>query len=1384
MVKNKVNGFKKMSKDILKEKTPDGIYFDAHNIRFVTNKEVVTGGFSFEKGNDLVITIPNVSVNRFLRPGSYSRYIYSITYDNKELVFINKEINNSYLGHSLGNKTVTSGKQIIIGNSVIRNNIILFTTDDNGFDCIWKVNDSTFELELLYLRNLGFSSSRPIQAINNYENEIIDKVYWVDGDQQMRFINIYNNIDNGDYENLIDLDSSSINITGTYKTSQPEIISIGQGGIHTSGMIQYAYNLYKINGSQTILSPLSELISLDRGNNSGGGDVNEIVGSVPVVKVKGIDNKYTNIKLYAIKYTSYNQIPQISLILDKKIKGLSEVTYYDDGRIIQDISIEQFSFLGSQIIIPKHINTKNNIMFLSNYRERNFDVNTSNESNSVDLRAYSFSSLTSTTPVYNSLKEESGSITSDESQLNITSSTINTGLPIIDYEHSTINKNYDFYNKQFNSNVIGGEGPYLKYEIKRNLIGTDSFNEEDSKGKFLKDNEIYRLAIQFYNNYGQESLPKWIADFKTIVSGNQSNLNGYYASIKIILKPLFYTWLNDDNNFLDENGNFDESLKPVGYKLLRAERNISDRTILCQGLINGMLSQVNGDDTGSDTIDNALIIRANRGIKIPSMIRRFDEELAPMWGNKKYFRLDRFTGYHPKWNSPGTNGDSKNEVFRSAPSVGLIQGSYQWTQGTYQFTQLMQMFSPEITFNILQNINTSRLNVIGGLKNSYNSIWNQVRNVETKVVEHEAKTYNAISPHDEKALVPGNFELITGEKDNLQFHGFFAHNNPGRMDFVQVNREYKEEFYKSTSSSLEFITYGTPELSETGQGRKLYNNNVDLAYSNSLQPLAADAVLTNVNSWGAKNITFALGDNSKLTKDRTSIEQVYSLTGITDKGVGLLGEFRIEKNLVYLGNIYGGNSYESKKRSNYIEVGEYNLISVNNYNCLHAGDTFINDFKFTKLAKTETEVYNRNSEQVTEIVTFRVETTVDLKNRNDLSLNPWDNRFQPTYNEYQKYNRVYSQESNLLLRKDIDYRFKKVNGFDTNIIATKVKVPGELIDSWTDLQPNNTITLDGKNGPINSLTSWKDELYAYQDKAIAALSIQPRVQVQGSDGISVELGTGTVLADYKYITTNSGSINKWGIISTELGMFYLDGLNKSFNQISQEGINGLSDTEGFHKYFLDNINLDILKIDNPILYKGVSLGWDKVTNDVYLSLFKNEDKQTISYNLAQQGFSSFYDYESSMYIHSKGETYTINPYDNSEIFCNFIGKYNVFYRRNKPSKISFVLNPEPMVECTFNNLEYKSVALDSNNLEQRYTWERINSSNEFQNSGLINLVQNKNIRQLNRKWRLNIPRDNNKVNRIRNTWALITLESNNLESYNYTNNDIVSYYNPNYKIIQ
>src|SRR5690606_24512548 len=137
--------------------------------------------------------------------------------------------------------------------------------------------------------------------------------------------------------------------------------------------------------SQTKLSPLSELYALDKGS-LGGGEVNEIVGVSPIVTINDIDTRYTNIRIYAIKYTSYNQVPSIGLIDERELTANS-VTIYDDGSVISSLSLEEFIFLGSDPSTPQHIASKDNRLFVSNLKDRTFVL-----PEELDMRAYSHSS--------------------------------------------------------------------------------------------------------------------------------------------------------------------------------------------------------------------------------------------------------------------------------------------------------------------------------------------------------------------------------------------------------------------------------------------------------------------------------------------------------------------------------------------------------------------------------------------------------------------------------------------------------------------------------------------------------------------------------------------------------------------------------------------------------------------------------------------------------------------------------------------------------------------------------------------------------------------------------------------------------------------------------
>jgi len=223
------------NQDITRSKHSKEFYFDGQHIRIIATDGQSTGSVTNEKGTVLKVSFPNISIDTVSSTISYGSSL--LEFNSNELT---NEVNSDLVSSTISDYT-------IIGNSVTRDSLILFTTTPAG-DVIWKVNNiledgGDYELELLYIRNLGFSVDFPIQTIFNFENENIQKVYWVDGNQQLRFINItFSNIKgNG---NLIDVNKSNLNFVGNVEFSQPEITGYIGGGTHTAGMIQYSYNLY------------------------------------------------------------------------------------------------------------------------------------------------------------------------------------------------------------------------------------------------------------------------------------------------------------------------------------------------------------------------------------------------------------------------------------------------------------------------------------------------------------------------------------------------------------------------------------------------------------------------------------------------------------------------------------------------------------------------------------------------------------------------------------------------------------------------------------------------------------------------------------------------------------------------------------------------------------------------------------------------------------------------------------------------------------------------------------------------------------------------------------------------------------------------------------
>lgn len=1360
MIKTLKLGTGGMLKDMSKKEFPSKMFYDAWNVRLVAVDSQSTYAITNEFGTDLFFTFPslklNTTANQIINTtiggdGYFNPVTYTV--DNPTDPFPRNEIEAHFMSIDVGSGLwipETGGDQILIGNINSRNGIILFSTDNQGFDCIWELNvngernDSLNPvLTLKYMRNMGFSTSKPIQAIYNYENTSIEKVYWVDGFQQIRSINLRQSIINGDITELIDLPVKSIESVGDFNMSQPEIVSISNSGTHTAGMIQYAYNLYMLNGSQTQISPLTDLVPLAKTTGAGGGAVNEIVSASPTIEINDIDTSYTHLKLYAIKYTSFNETPQVSLIYNQAINNYNSFQFTDTGSIISTLSLEEFLFLGSAVRIPKHIETKHMRLFAFNITEEKFDFK-------LDMRAYAHDATAVAKIRHGVFINGSGDVDS-ESLITVNSTTF-----IVDEKNDSVNADYDIYKFQKNATTIGSEGKYIKFEIEQTTLS----ESEAINYRFLKDREIYRFAIEFYNTKGQRSSPSWCCDLKMPFG----NLSGNYNKLKTTLTADFYTYVNS----------LPVEERPVGYRILRSDRTVIDRTIICQGVLNPMIANVKHTTKEVVPANIDILVEDPSCLKMPSVMRPLSKSgNMPFIGAKHNHEL-AYTDYNDNTFAQLAMGLG-NEGTKSAASGN-------WRAQNFQFNRMMQIFSPEITFGNPIFDASMKLKLVGTEDQEDIEDWAKELNPVSGTAQTDIKFIGGASSVEATTTI-----TTTGNAVDIADKSFFGPTNGTDTTGVfQIYRKFKD--YRKADNATEIIPgfppttitlpdpnsyniYNKPEVTEWGQGVTAYNGDERLRYANSLRSMLIDDFTEGVdgcnidcavqilgsNTYGARCATIVLG-SEVLTNvtDAITFESLFYATGASDT-VGsldtainraLITEVIRDSNYTYVGGIYGGNTMYNKANSSYMAIGDYALIdSLTPTQLIKSpGDTYVQEYIFEKMSKTETQLGAINYTQVTEIISVKVETLVDLKNRNDLSLFDWDNKFQPQDTEYHQYNSVYTQEPNLIQSTGLGLDFKKIKVFDTKIIASSVKTPGETVDSWTNFLDNETMVLEGTYGPINGVRKLNDEVYTFQDTAVAVLSINPRAAVQANDGISLALGTGKVLDDHKYITTNSGTKNKWAVTNSSQAIYYYDTFNRSINMIGQ-GMGNLTESNGFRSFMYNNTDLDNLSTDNPVIRKGVSSGYDPVNGDIYFSFLNEGNDFTIAYNESMKVFTSFYSYVPSMYLFKSQKMITPNPTGNS-LWKHFSkNNRNSFYGVSSDSTIEYIASPPTDSDVVYGNLEYKMESKDESGDSPNKTFYAVQTYNEYQDTNKVILNNRANISRKFRSWKITLPRDKKNANK-------------------------------------
>lgn len=254
---------------------------------------------------------------------------------------------------------------VVLGYAILNKQLVLFSHLSEGNDFIYKITKDEitgdYNCIILLQGDLGFQLNSYFETLPIYENENIQKIYWVDGINQPRFINIADEyissaigINKINFVPLMNL-NETVNIVNRESA----------GGSFPAGTVQYVMTYYNLNGTQSKIfysSPLFYTAFPDRG-----GAPNVITNNVFDISITNVDKSFDYIRIYSILRTIDNGTPVVKRVSDIKI-GEGNIYNYVDNNLngsVEDVSI--LLYIGGDYIIPKTIEHKDNVLFLGNY---------------------------------------------------------------------------------------------------------------------------------------------------------------------------------------------------------------------------------------------------------------------------------------------------------------------------------------------------------------------------------------------------------------------------------------------------------------------------------------------------------------------------------------------------------------------------------------------------------------------------------------------------------------------------------------------------------------------------------------------------------------------------------------------------------------------------------------------------------------------------------------------------------------------------------------------------------------------------------------------------------------------------------------------------------
>lgn len=290
----------------------------------------------------------NTNMSFKFQSNEYATYMKNIrlTEDNNGILSLQFE---------KGNKILNTGiSGCVIGTCVLNKYLVLFTQKTEAHrrpdGSIVSYNiDSIYRLEIvdnelitaqLFEGSLNFDTKYPIETLGVYENENIQKVYFIDGKNQARVINILEDY-TAKYEDIIEYKATAFDFVPELQLNESISIKkiIGTGEF-PQGTIQYVFSYYNKNGRQSNLFTQSDLQYLAYNK---GVSPEEKVNCSFKIYIDNVDRQFDYLRIYSIIRTSQDATPTVKRVVDLSISdtnknktSLSKVSTLNTGSNLDD----------------------------------------------------------------------------------------------------------------------------------------------------------------------------------------------------------------------------------------------------------------------------------------------------------------------------------------------------------------------------------------------------------------------------------------------------------------------------------------------------------------------------------------------------------------------------------------------------------------------------------------------------------------------------------------------------------------------------------------------------------------------------------------------------------------------------------------------------------------------------------------------------------------------------------------------------------------------------------------------------------------------------------------------------------------------------------------